>query len=142
MASLPSKHINCTTQLGVIHKLAEGALNPTAYVIGEDTEQYRSQATGHFNISRSLQLEEELCLVRPVLLGATSATVYPSYANFGPNQGHAVEKKPKSACRPCCHGRRQQGRPPLVPVPLSSGTFMAQDPWPWPPSSRAGCQGG
>ena len=43
MASLPSKHINCTTQLGVIHKLAEGALNPTVSVINQDIEKYWSQ---------------------------------------------------------------------------------------------------
>ena len=28
--------INCTTQLGVISKLADGALDPIIYVIGED----------------------------------------------------------------------------------------------------------
>ncbi|KAK4810873.1 hypothetical protein QYF61_013281 [Mycteria americana] len=34
---IPSlQRINCTTQLGVISKLAEGALNPTVYVIDED----------------------------------------------------------------------------------------------------------
>ncbi|KAK4821221.1 hypothetical protein QYF61_015789 [Mycteria americana] len=30
--------IDCTTQLGVIHKLAEGALNPTRYIIDEYTK--------------------------------------------------------------------------------------------------------
>ncbi|PKU41176.1 hypothetical protein llap_8516 [Limosa lapponica baueri] len=35
-----SRCVNCTTQLGVIHKLAEGALDPTLYAIDEDTEQY------------------------------------------------------------------------------------------------------
>ncbi|KAK4816603.1 hypothetical protein QYF61_018651 [Mycteria americana] len=30
------KPINCTTHLGVIHKLAEGALNPTVFVIDEE----------------------------------------------------------------------------------------------------------
>ncbi|PKU47022.1 hypothetical protein llap_2675 [Limosa lapponica baueri] len=30
--------VSCTTQLGVICKLAEGALNPTVHVIDEDTE--------------------------------------------------------------------------------------------------------
>ncbi|KAK4805320.1 hypothetical protein QYF61_018183 [Mycteria americana] len=34
---IPSlKHINCTTQLGVFCKLAEGALNPTVYAIDEN----------------------------------------------------------------------------------------------------------
>ncbi|KAK4810921.1 hypothetical protein QYF61_013329 [Mycteria americana] len=34
---IPSlQQINCTTQLGVIRKLAEGALNPTVYVTDED----------------------------------------------------------------------------------------------------------
>ncbi|KAK4824302.1 hypothetical protein QYF61_013047, partial [Mycteria americana] len=38
---IPSlKRINCTTQLGLICKLAEGALNPTVYVINKDIEQY------------------------------------------------------------------------------------------------------
>ncbi|KAK4830254.1 hypothetical protein QYF61_009321 [Mycteria americana] len=40
---IPSlRRVTCTTQLGVICKLAEGALNPTVYVI-EDTRQYWSQ---------------------------------------------------------------------------------------------------
>ena len=43
MASLPSKKISCTTQLGVISKLAGRALNPTIYVINEDIKQYWSQ---------------------------------------------------------------------------------------------------
>ncbi|KAK4806151.1 hypothetical protein QYF61_001078 [Mycteria americana] len=41
---IPSlRHVNCTTQLGVICKLAEGALNPTVYVIDEDIKQDWSQ---------------------------------------------------------------------------------------------------
>ncbi|KAK0679652.1 MA2A1 mannosidase, partial [Pygoscelis papua] len=36
-------HVNRSTQLGVNCKLAEGALNPTVYVIDEDIKQYRSQ---------------------------------------------------------------------------------------------------
>ncbi|KAK4815575.1 LOW QUALITY PROTEIN: hypothetical protein QYF61_004092 [Mycteria americana] len=36
-------HVNCTTQLGVICKLAEGALNLTVNVIDENIEQYWSQ---------------------------------------------------------------------------------------------------
>ncbi|GAB0180776.1 cAMP-dependent protein kinase inhibitor alpha [Grus japonensis] len=35
--------VNCTTQLGVICKLAECALDPTVYVIDEDIKQYWSQ---------------------------------------------------------------------------------------------------
>ncbi|KAK4806259.1 LOW QUALITY PROTEIN: hypothetical protein QYF61_013403 [Mycteria americana] len=35
--------VNCTTQLGVICKLAEGALNPTVYVVDEDIGQHWSQ---------------------------------------------------------------------------------------------------
>ena len=35
--------IDCTTQLGVIHKLAEGALNAIVYVTDEDTEEHWSQ---------------------------------------------------------------------------------------------------
>jgi len=36
---IPSlKHTSCTTQLGAIHRLAEGALDPAVYVIDEDTE--------------------------------------------------------------------------------------------------------
>jgi len=37
------RHVNCTTQLGVIGKLAEGALDPTAYVTDEDIKEYLSQ---------------------------------------------------------------------------------------------------
>jgi len=34
---IPSlQHINCATQLGVIHKLVEGALNPAVNIIDED----------------------------------------------------------------------------------------------------------
>ncbi|KAK4831361.1 hypothetical protein QYF61_017492 [Mycteria americana] len=38
---IPSlRHANCTTQLGVICKLAEGALNPAIYVIDEDIKYF------------------------------------------------------------------------------------------------------
>ncbi|KAK4830062.1 hypothetical protein QYF61_008400 [Mycteria americana] len=41
---IPSlRHANCATQLGVICKLAEGALDATVHVIGEDIKQYWSQ---------------------------------------------------------------------------------------------------
>ena len=35
--------INCITQLGVISKLSEGALNPIVHVIAEDVKEYQSQ---------------------------------------------------------------------------------------------------
>ena len=35
--------IDCTTQLGVICKLAEGSLDPTVYVIDKDIKQYQTQ---------------------------------------------------------------------------------------------------
>jgi len=37
------QHIDCTTQLGVIHKLAEGSLDAIVYVIDKDIEEHRSQ---------------------------------------------------------------------------------------------------
>ncbi|KAK4811988.1 LOW QUALITY PROTEIN: hypothetical protein QYF61_022984 [Mycteria americana] len=41
---IPSlRYVNHTTQLGVVCKLAKGALDPTVYVIDEDTKQYWSQ---------------------------------------------------------------------------------------------------
>ncbi|KAK4831029.1 LOW QUALITY PROTEIN: hypothetical protein QYF61_014917 [Mycteria americana] len=41
---IPSlRRVNHTTQLGVICKLAEGALNPTVHVIDDDIKQYWSQ---------------------------------------------------------------------------------------------------
>ncbi|KAK4822133.1 LOW QUALITY PROTEIN: hypothetical protein QYF61_010256 [Mycteria americana] len=41
---IPSlRHVNCTTQLGVICKSAEGALNPTVYVIDEGTAHLQHQ---------------------------------------------------------------------------------------------------
>jgi len=41
---IPSlRHVNHTTQLGVVCKLAEGALDLTVYVIDEDIKQYWSQ---------------------------------------------------------------------------------------------------
>ncbi|PKU32521.1 serine-rich hypothetical protein [Limosa lapponica baueri] len=52
---IPSlKHINHTTQLGVIGKLAEGALDPTVCVIDEDIKQYCFQY-GPFRIATSHQ---------------------------------------------------------------------------------------
>ncbi|KAK4816374.1 hypothetical protein QYF61_016278 [Mycteria americana] len=40
---LSLRHVNNTTQLGVICKFAESALDPTVYVIDEDMKQYWSQ---------------------------------------------------------------------------------------------------
>jgi len=41
---IPSlQHIDCTTQLAVIGKLAEGALNPTVHVINKDVKPHWSQ---------------------------------------------------------------------------------------------------
>ena len=37
------QHINCTTQLRVICKLAEGVLDAVVYVIDEDVEEHESQ---------------------------------------------------------------------------------------------------
>ncbi|PKU46851.1 solute carrier family 22 member 7- hypothetical protein [Limosa lapponica baueri] len=42
-AILSLRHVNCTIQLSVICNLAEGALDPTLYVIGKDIKQYWSQ---------------------------------------------------------------------------------------------------
>jgi len=36
-------HIICTTQLGAISKLAEGALYPIIYFTDKDVEEYESQ---------------------------------------------------------------------------------------------------
>jgi len=33
-------YVNCTTQPGVIRKLAEGAFNPIAYIIDKDVEEH------------------------------------------------------------------------------------------------------
>ena len=35
--------VNCTTQFDVIHKFAEGSLNPTVNIIDEDIKQHQSQ---------------------------------------------------------------------------------------------------
>ena len=43
MASRPSDCVSCTTQLGVLCKLAEGALDLAVYVTDEDNKQYWSQ---------------------------------------------------------------------------------------------------
>ncbi|KAK4825361.1 hypothetical protein QYF61_026880 [Mycteria americana] len=40
---LSLKHVNHTTQLGIVCKLAEGALDPTVYVTDEGIKQYWSQ---------------------------------------------------------------------------------------------------
>ena len=36
-------HVNCTTQLSVICKLAEGAFNPTVHVVYKDVNVHQSQ---------------------------------------------------------------------------------------------------
>ena len=43
MASCPSGASTAPPQLGIISKLAEGALNPTVNVTDEDIEEYQSQ---------------------------------------------------------------------------------------------------
>mgnify|MGYP001854162635 CR=1 FL=1 len=43
MASLPSYCLNCSTQLGIVCKLAEGALDPITYVIDKDVKEYQFQ---------------------------------------------------------------------------------------------------
>jgi len=41
---IPSlRHVDCTPQLGVICKLAEGAVDPTVHIIDEDVKQQWSQ---------------------------------------------------------------------------------------------------
>ncbi|GAB0176555.1 hypothetical protein GRJ2_000120700 [Grus japonensis] len=40
---LSLQHVDCTTQLGVVSKLAEGALDPTVHVANKDVKQCRSQ---------------------------------------------------------------------------------------------------
>jgi len=40
---LSFQHTNRTAQLGLIHKLAEGALDAIIYVIDEDVEEHQSQ---------------------------------------------------------------------------------------------------
>ena len=37
------QRIDCTAQLGIIRKLAEGALNAIVYVTVEDVEEHQSQ---------------------------------------------------------------------------------------------------
>ena len=39
---LSLEHVDCTTQLGVIHRLAVGALNSTVNVIDEDVKEHQS----------------------------------------------------------------------------------------------------
>ena len=55
---IPSlRRVDCTTQLCVVCKFAEGALDPTVYVIDEDIEQHWPQngplrdTTSHCDIS-------------------------------------------------------------------------------------------
>ena len=40
---LSLRHVSHTTQLDVIHKLAEGALDPTVNVVDEDNKEYWCQ---------------------------------------------------------------------------------------------------
>jgi len=43
MASIPSSVVDCTKQLGVGGRLAEGALNSTVHVADKDVQQRQSQ---------------------------------------------------------------------------------------------------
>jgi len=43
MACLSHRYANCTPQLGVIHRFAEIALDPTVSVIDEDIKEQWSQ---------------------------------------------------------------------------------------------------
>ena len=37
------QHVDCSTQLGAISKVAEGALNPTVHVVDKDVKLHPSQ---------------------------------------------------------------------------------------------------
>ncbi|PKU35584.1 nipped-bhypothetical protein [Limosa lapponica baueri] len=53
---IPSlRHVNHTTQLGVNHKLAEGALDPIGWIIGEDTTAPTTEASGGEDEIQQLQ---------------------------------------------------------------------------------------
>ncbi|KAK4816954.1 hypothetical protein QYF61_025874 [Mycteria americana] len=71
------RHVNHTTQLGVICKSAEGALDPTVYAIDEDIKQHWSQhLSSHFSQACSIawvvvtQVQDPaLSLVEPHTIG-------------------------------------------------------------------------
>ena len=51
-SGIPSLHlINCTTQLAVIHRLTEGAVNPLAYVTDEDVKEYWTFGGHHTSLA-------------------------------------------------------------------------------------------
>ncbi|KAK4832374.1 hypothetical protein QYF61_022229 [Mycteria americana] len=53
---IPSRQcVNCTTELGVIRMLAEGALNPTVHVANKDVKQHRHQAVDCNCLSVTIQ---------------------------------------------------------------------------------------
>ncbi|KAK4827202.1 hypothetical protein QYF61_015230 [Mycteria americana] len=67
---IPSlQHVDCTTQLGVVSKLAEGALNPTAHATNKDVIQCWSQSrplrnATHFP-TNNIQRKNALCVPSP-----------------------------------------------------------------------------
>ncbi|KAK4816042.1 hypothetical protein QYF61_011050 [Mycteria americana] len=83
------RHVNCTTQLGVICKLAEGALDPTVYVIDEVIKQYWSQYRPLRDTTRRSEMEGERGAVRALAAPsghARSAQLAPSPAPSAPSQ--------------------------------------------------------
>ena len=52
-------NVNCTTQVGIINKLAEGALDPTVYVIDKDVEVYPIQTPWGIPLVTGLHLDIE-----------------------------------------------------------------------------------
>ncbi|KAK4831353.1 hypothetical protein QYF61_017484 [Mycteria americana] len=105
--TLSLRHVNCTTQLGVVCKLAEGALDPTVYVIDEDIKH---GSRGSLAVS-----EETEALVRVEDLAEGSDSALAERGKKGGNErgpygpgfhcGHTCGCFGKSGCR--CDGVQQ-----------------------------------
>jgi len=52
---IPFYFVNCITQLGVINKLAESALDPIIYVVNKDVEEYEISRWSTKTFPTSLQ---------------------------------------------------------------------------------------
>ncbi|KAK4831083.1 hypothetical protein QYF61_015281 [Mycteria americana] len=70
--------VNCTTQLGVICKLAEGALKPTVYVTDEDIKHMDAEGRHLSPISINIELLTTTLWMRPSHQFLIHRTVHPS----------------------------------------------------------------
>ncbi|KAK4824031.1 hypothetical protein QYF61_009622 [Mycteria americana] len=115
------QRVDCTTWLGVISKLAEGALSPTVYVIDKDVKQCRHQAVDHNSLSATIQ---------PTPYPASGASVKSMSLQFRDKDGcipwYPTKQIPEQAkaCSPEVQGIELAVRPPWCPKDIELHHFM------------------